>query len=94
MKTPRLWDFEKVDGKWTAKVSGKFLFYMHETMGFPVEIVIEEVNNASKKNLVLSQLVSWREFVKEQNINLDQVRKNNIKNKDVGIPFIKKIFVV
>lgn len=92
MKTPRMWDFEQVEGKWKAKVSGKFLFYMHQTMGFPVEMAIEEIEDQSKIERLSSQLESWQDFAKENNIDLAGIRGNNEEKKSESISHLNKIF--
>lgn len=90
-KQQRMWNFKKVDGKWESELNPEWLFYMETTHGVPHELVLDEIENLSSFQRLESKLKSWKQFSKENDIDLEPIRKYNEENKIEGKEAIKEL---
>lgn len=83
--------FKKVDGKWKAEISGKFAFEMFSVYGIPIEMTLEEIGSWTPLEKLSALVESWQIFAKQNDINLDEVRTENLKDKDEKIAMYDKL---
>jgi hypothetical protein len=90
-KTPPMWTFTKTKDEWKAEPNVEFLFYMQSTKGIPYEIVLEKIKALSMSERLESKRLSWREFVKENNIDIKPIQEKNEKRKEEYKQALKEI---
>ena len=74
-----IYTFYKSKGKWRDKINPKWLFEVNSTYGVPPEICLEEISKLTIQERTNLKFRCWLDFVQENEVDLDSVRKNNLE---------------
>lgn len=64
----RIFDFEKVDGKWKVKLNAKTAAYFYMTHGIPLETYTDMANELSLRQKITKAVADWNSYRAENKI--------------------------
>ena len=84
--------FFKTDGRWESKINPAFVVHMKQTHGLPEDVTINFINALSPKERTELKLRCWGTFVKDNNIDIEPIKQENLKRKEEYIERLRDIY--